>query len=44
MSQRALKNPKPWSKILKKSKNDVVEQKNDIGGGKNSKFDKKSKK
>ena len=38
MSYRALKKFKPGSKNLKKSKNEIGEEKNDIRGRKKSKF------
>ena len=41
MSYRPLKKFKPGSKNPKKSKNDIGEEKNDIRGRKNSKFNKK---
>ena len=44
MSYRALKKSEPDSKNRKKSKYEVVEEKNEIGGGKKSKFRKNNKK
>ena len=39
MSYRALKKSESGSKNLKKSKNEIGEEKNNIRGRKNSKFD-----
>ena len=44
MSYRALKKSEPGSKNLKKSKNEIGEENNDIRGQKNAKISLKSRK